>query len=138
MWFSSQAWDDANAEALRLAETEGLTYVPPFDHPLLWYKHELRLKLTLSASPSSIFLVPHCSPHALPEHSKPAQAGPRQHDRRGCGLAWTRRETWSCGDICGWRRPPLRGGPGPPGRRLDRHTHHRHGDSGRRLFQCSD
>lgn len=34
MW--AQVWDDANAEALRLAETEGLTYVPPFDHPLLW------------------------------------------------------------------------------------------------------
>ncbi|XP_068194951.1 serine dehydratase-like isoform X2 [Antennarius striatus] len=34
-----KVWDDANAEALRLAETEGLTYVPPFDHPLLWRGH---------------------------------------------------------------------------------------------------
>ncbi|XP_059209396.1 serine dehydratase-like [Centropristis striata] len=34
-----KVWDDANAEALRLAETEGLTYVPPFDHPLLWQGH---------------------------------------------------------------------------------------------------
>ncbi|XP_061842936.1 serine dehydratase-like [Nerophis lumbriciformis] len=32
-------WDDANAEALRLAETEGLTYVSPFDHPLIWQGH---------------------------------------------------------------------------------------------------
>ncbi|XP_068608301.1 serine dehydratase-like [Brachionichthys hirsutus] len=34
-----KVWDDANAEALRLAETEGLTYIPPFDHPLLWEGH---------------------------------------------------------------------------------------------------
>lgn len=34
-----KVWDDANAEALRLAEAEGLTYVPPFDHPLLWRGH---------------------------------------------------------------------------------------------------
>ncbi|XP_071770387.1 serine dehydratase-like [Centroberyx gerrardi] len=34
-----KVWDDANAEALRLVETEGLTYVPPFDHPLLWQGH---------------------------------------------------------------------------------------------------
>lgn len=32
-------WDDANAEALRLADVDGLTYVPPFDHPLLWEGH---------------------------------------------------------------------------------------------------
>ncbi|XP_022067212.2 serine dehydratase-like [Acanthochromis polyacanthus] len=36
---AGKVWDDANAEALRLAETEGLTYVPPFDHPLLWQGH---------------------------------------------------------------------------------------------------
>ncbi|KAJ3613522.1 hypothetical protein NHX12_019769 [Muraenolepis orangiensis] len=36
---TGQVWDDANAEALRLTETEGLTYVPPFDHPLLWEGH---------------------------------------------------------------------------------------------------
>ncbi|XP_059907160.1 serine dehydratase-like isoform X1 [Gadus macrocephalus] len=34
-----QVWDEANTEALRLTETEGLTYVPPFDHPLLWEGH---------------------------------------------------------------------------------------------------
>lgn len=34
-----KVWDDANAEALRLVESEGLTYVPPFDHPLLWQGH---------------------------------------------------------------------------------------------------
>ncbi|KAM9842668.1 serine dehydratase-like [Aulostomus maculatus] len=36
---TGKVWDDANAEALRLAESEGLTYVPPFDHPLLWQGH---------------------------------------------------------------------------------------------------
>ncbi|XP_038585760.1 serine dehydratase-like [Micropterus salmoides] len=36
---TGNVWDEANAEALRLAETEGLTYVPPFDHPLLWQGH---------------------------------------------------------------------------------------------------
>ncbi|XP_056151301.1 serine dehydratase-like [Lampris incognitus] len=36
---TGKVWDDANAEALRLAEVEGLTYVPPFDHPLLWQGH---------------------------------------------------------------------------------------------------
>uniref|UniRef100_A0A671WL62 L-serine ammonia-lyase n=1 Tax=Sparus aurata TaxID=8175 RepID=A0A671WL62_SPAAU len=34
-----KVWDDANGEALRLTETEGLTYVPPFDDPLLWQGH---------------------------------------------------------------------------------------------------
>ncbi|XP_072314204.1 serine dehydratase-like [Eucyclogobius newberryi] len=34
-----KVWDDANTEALRLADIEGLTYVPPFDHPLLWEGH---------------------------------------------------------------------------------------------------
>ncbi|XP_041668081.1 serine dehydratase-like [Cheilinus undulatus] len=36
---AGRVWDDSNAEALRLAETEELTYVPPFDHPLLWQGH---------------------------------------------------------------------------------------------------
>ncbi|KAM6968523.1 serine dehydratase-like [Tautogolabrus adspersus] len=36
---TGKVWDDANAEALRLAKTEELTYVPPFDHPLLWQGH---------------------------------------------------------------------------------------------------
>ncbi|KAK7904857.1 hypothetical protein WMY93_017464 [Mugilogobius chulae] len=34
-----KVWDDANTEALRLADIDGLTYVPPFDHPLLWEGH---------------------------------------------------------------------------------------------------
>lgn len=34
-----KVWDDANAEALRLADADRLTYVPPFDHPLLWEGH---------------------------------------------------------------------------------------------------
>ncbi|KAM3595141.1 uncharacterized protein V6R79_018766 [Siganus canaliculatus] len=34
-----KVWDEANTEALRLVEAEGLTYVPPFDHPLLWEGH---------------------------------------------------------------------------------------------------
>uniref|UniRef100_A0A3P8UIL3 L-serine ammonia-lyase n=1 Tax=Cynoglossus semilaevis TaxID=244447 RepID=A0A3P8UIL3_CYNSE len=34
-----KVWDDADAEALRLAAKENLTYVPPFDHPLLWQGH---------------------------------------------------------------------------------------------------
>lgn len=36
---AGKVWDDANAEALRLAEADDLTYVPPFDHPLLWEGH---------------------------------------------------------------------------------------------------
>lgn len=36
---TGKVWDDANAEALRMADVEGLTYVPPFDHPLLWEGH---------------------------------------------------------------------------------------------------
>ncbi|CAF90260.1 unnamed protein product, partial [Tetraodon nigroviridis] len=36
---SGKVWDDANAEALSLADAEGLTYIPPFDHPLLWQGH---------------------------------------------------------------------------------------------------
>ncbi|CAL1574856.1 unnamed protein product [Knipowitschia caucasica] len=34
-----KVWDDANKEALRLAEVDGFTYVSPFDHPLLWEGH---------------------------------------------------------------------------------------------------
>lgn len=74
----------------------------------------------------------------LPSLFKPAQAGPCQYDCWGCSLPGTWCETWSCGDLCGWRRPPLWRGPGPPGRRLDRRTHRCHGDRRRRLFQrCS-
>ncbi|XP_054651926.1 L-serine dehydratase/L-threonine deaminase-like isoform X4 [Dunckerocampus dactyliophorus] len=32
-------FEDAKAEAFRIAETEGLVYVSPFDHPLIWQGH---------------------------------------------------------------------------------------------------
>ncbi|XP_053191862.1 serine dehydratase-like [Scomber japonicus] len=56
-----KVWDDANAEALRLAETEGLTYVPPFDHPLLWQGHasiiaEAAVCLGPSVKPGAVVL----------------------------------------------------------------------------------
>ncbi|XP_004574804.1 serine dehydratase-like [Maylandia zebra] len=48
-----KVWDDANAEALKLAETEGLTYVAPFDHPLLWEGHASMIaEVTASLGPS--------------------------------------------------------------------------------------
>ncbi|XP_028994228.1 serine dehydratase-like [Betta splendens] len=48
-----KVWDDANAEALRLADTEGLTYVPPFDHPLLWQGHATMIsEVAASLGPS--------------------------------------------------------------------------------------
>lgn len=34
-----KVWDDANTEALRLAEADGLIYVPAFDNSLLWEGH---------------------------------------------------------------------------------------------------
>ncbi|XP_026211565.1 serine dehydratase-like [Anabas testudineus] len=56
-----KVWDDANAEALRLAETEGLTYVPPFDHPLLWKGHatmiaEVAASLGPSVKPGAVLV----------------------------------------------------------------------------------
>ncbi|XP_008291605.1 serine dehydratase-like [Stegastes partitus] len=48
-----KVWDEANAEALRVAEAEGLTYVPPFDHPLLWQGHaSLIAEVAASLGPS--------------------------------------------------------------------------------------
>lgn len=48
-----EVWDDANAEALKLARTEGLTYVPPFDHPLLWEGHaSMVVEVAASLGPS--------------------------------------------------------------------------------------
>lgn len=57
-----KVWDDANAEALRLAETEGLTYVPPFDHPLLWQGHatmisEVAASLGPSVKPGAVLVA---------------------------------------------------------------------------------
>ncbi|XP_028828778.1 serine dehydratase-like [Denticeps clupeoides] len=54
-----KVWDDANTEALRLAEREGLTFVPPFDHPLIWEGHASlvkELKASLSEKPGAIVL----------------------------------------------------------------------------------
>lgn len=56
-----KVWDDANAEALRIAETEGFTYVPPFDHPLLWQGHasmiaEVAASLGPSVKPGAVVL----------------------------------------------------------------------------------
>ncbi|XP_053701856.1 serine dehydratase-like [Synchiropus splendidus] len=58
---AGKVWDDANAEALRLADREGLTYVPPFDHPLLWEGHasmmsEVASSLGPSAKPGAVLL----------------------------------------------------------------------------------
>uniref|UniRef100_A0A8C4TC93 L-serine deaminase n=1 Tax=Erpetoichthys calabaricus TaxID=27687 RepID=A0A8C4TC93_ERPCA len=39
-----QVWDDADREAHRLAESQGLKYVPPFDHPLIWQGHSTVVK----------------------------------------------------------------------------------------------
>ncbi|KAK5916305.1 hypothetical protein CgunFtcFv8_011303 [Champsocephalus gunnari] len=56
---TGKVWDDANAEALRLAETEGLTYVPPFDHPLLWQGHSSvvsEVAASLDEKPGAVLL----------------------------------------------------------------------------------
>uniref|UniRef100_UPI0037E8FAA1 serine dehydratase-like n=1 Tax=Semicossyphus pulcher TaxID=241346 RepID=UPI0037E8FAA1 len=58
---TGKVWDDANAEALRLAEMEGLTYVPPFDHPLLWQGHasvitEVAASLGFSVKPGAVLV----------------------------------------------------------------------------------
>ncbi|XP_057715008.1 serine dehydratase-like isoform X2 [Corythoichthys intestinalis] len=48
-----KVWDDANAEALRLVKTEGLAYVPPFDHPLIWKGHSsVILEVAASLGPN--------------------------------------------------------------------------------------
>ncbi|XP_061600454.1 serine dehydratase-like [Cololabis saira] len=56
-----KVWDDANAEALRLADSEGLTFVPPFDHPLLWQGHatmmaEVAASLGAGEKPGAVLL----------------------------------------------------------------------------------
>ncbi|XP_062378688.1 serine dehydratase-like [Sardina pilchardus] len=54
-----KVWDDANAEALRMVESESLVYVPPFDHPLLWQGHASivrELKASLPEKPGAIVL----------------------------------------------------------------------------------
>ncbi|XP_063765065.1 serine dehydratase-like isoform X1 [Eleginops maclovinus] len=56
---TGKVWDDANTEALRLAETEGLTYVPPFDHPLLWQGHSSLISevaASLEVKPGAVLL----------------------------------------------------------------------------------
>uniref|UniRef100_A0A673HWI6 L-serine ammonia-lyase n=1 Tax=Sinocyclocheilus rhinocerous TaxID=307959 RepID=A0A673HWI6_9TELE len=52
-----KVWDDANAEALRLAESEGLTVIHPFNHPLVWKGHSSivhELKASLPSKPGAI------------------------------------------------------------------------------------
>ncbi|KAK7152730.1 hypothetical protein R3I93_010830 [Phoxinus phoxinus] len=54
-----KVWDDANAEALRLAESEGLTVIHPFNHPLVWKGHSSivhELKASLPSKPGAIVL----------------------------------------------------------------------------------
>nr|XP_046164193.1 serine dehydratase-like [Oncorhynchus gorbuscha] len=54
-----KVWDDANDEALRLTQTDGLTYVPPFDHPLLWQGHASivrEIKASLPSKPGAVVL----------------------------------------------------------------------------------
>ncbi|XP_068436133.1 serine dehydratase-like [Clinocottus analis] len=58
---AGKVWDDANAEALRLQETDGLAYVPPFDHPLLWQGHasiiaEVAASLGPGAKPGAVLV----------------------------------------------------------------------------------
>ncbi|XP_063039669.1 serine dehydratase-like [Engraulis encrasicolus] len=54
-----KVWDEANAEALRLVESENMSYVPPFDHPLLWQGHASivrELKASLPEKPGAVVL----------------------------------------------------------------------------------
>uniref|UniRef100_A0A8C7XFW9 L-serine ammonia-lyase n=1 Tax=Oryzias sinensis TaxID=183150 RepID=A0A8C7XFW9_9TELE len=58
---AGKVWDEANVEALRLAETEGLMVIPPFDHPLLWRGHasmiaEIAASLGPGAKPGAVLL----------------------------------------------------------------------------------
>ncbi|XP_052009542.1 serine dehydratase-like [Xyrauchen texanus] len=56
---AGKVWDDANAEAIRLAESEGLTVIPPFNHPLIWKGHTSivhELKASLPTKPGAIVL----------------------------------------------------------------------------------
>ncbi|XP_076017092.1 serine dehydratase-like [Genypterus blacodes] len=58
---TGKVWDDANTEALRLTEIEGLTYIPAFDHPLLWQGHasvitEVAASLGPTVKPGAVVL----------------------------------------------------------------------------------
>ncbi|KAG5857740.1 hypothetical protein ANANG_G00022580 [Anguilla anguilla] len=55
-----KVWDDANAEALTLAQNEGLTFVPPFDHPLVWQGHASiirEIKACLLTKPGAVVVA---------------------------------------------------------------------------------
>ncbi|XP_064179649.1 serine dehydratase-like [Anguilla rostrata] len=55
-----KVWDDANAEALTLAQNEGLTFVPPFDHPLVWQGHASiirEIKACLVTKPGAVVVA---------------------------------------------------------------------------------
>ncbi|KAA0710941.1 L-serine deaminase [Triplophysa tibetana] len=59
-YMCQNVWDDANAEALRLAESEGLTIVHSFNHPLVWKGHASivhELKASLPSKPGAIVLT---------------------------------------------------------------------------------
>ncbi|XP_010891206.1 serine dehydratase-like [Esox lucius] len=54
-----KVWDDANEAALYLTQTDGLTFVPPFDHPLLWQGHASvvrEIKASLPSKPGGVVL----------------------------------------------------------------------------------
>ncbi|KAJ8341280.1 hypothetical protein SKAU_G00335710 [Synaphobranchus kaupii] len=55
-----KVWDDANAEALIVAQNQGLTFVPPFDHPLLWQGHASiirEIKACLLTKPGAVVVA---------------------------------------------------------------------------------
>ncbi|XP_018583038.2 serine dehydratase-like [Scleropages formosus] len=55
-----KVWDEANTEALQVARTEGLTFVPPFDHPLLWEGHASmirEIKASLPCKPGAVVVA---------------------------------------------------------------------------------
>ncbi|XP_056623565.1 serine dehydratase-like isoform X2 [Triplophysa dalaica] len=56
---AGKVWDDANAEALRMAESKGLSVIHPFNHPLVWKGHSSivhELKASLASKPGAIVL----------------------------------------------------------------------------------
>ncbi|XP_018583030.1 serine dehydratase-like [Scleropages formosus] len=55
-----KVWDEANTEALQLAKSKSLTFVPPFDHPLLWQGHASiirEIKASLPCKPGAVVVA---------------------------------------------------------------------------------
>ncbi|XP_006640503.1 serine dehydratase-like [Lepisosteus oculatus] len=55
-----KVWDDANEEAQRLSQTEGLMFIPPFDHPLVWQGHASvvrELKAFMPSKPGALVVA---------------------------------------------------------------------------------